>query len=68
MNLSKKELKRRSNILYRLRKKGVRVLTEDRTIFYPGGCNPYSVLQVRQLTSEYKFKVQFEISKSYENY
>nr|DAW84745.1 MAG TPA: hypothetical protein [Bacteriophage sp.] len=53
--------KRRNNILYRLRKKGVRCVTKERTIFIPYGKNPYDILQVRQLLSEFNFVVQVYI-------
>lgn len=53
-----KKYKRRNNILYRLRKKGIRCITRDQTIFYPYGENPYDILQIRQLLSEFNFVVQ----------
>lgn len=53
--------KRRANILYRLRRKGVRCQTRQRIIFYPYGRNPNEVLQIRQLREEYNFTVQFTI-------
>ena len=55
------KLKRRANILYRLRKKGVSVITRKRTIFYKYGENPDIILQIRQLRDEFNFTVQFEI-------
>jgi hypothetical protein len=63
MNLSIKQLKRRANILYRLRKKGVRVATRQRIIFYEYGGKPETIPQVWKLTSEYNFHVQFEIKQ-----
>lgn len=53
--------KRRSNILYKLRKKGVRVDTKSRTIFIPYGENHNKAVQVSRLRKEYHFNVQFEI-------
>ncbi|HAH74245.1 MULTISPECIES: hypothetical protein [Butyricimonas] len=53
-----KRYKRRNNILYRLRKKGIRCVTKERTIFIPYGINPYDILQIRQLLSEYHFVIQ----------
>lgn len=53
-----KKYKRRTNILYRLRKKNIRCNTRERTIFYPFGKNPYEILQIRQLLSEFNFVVQ----------
>ena len=57
----RKKLKRRANILYRLRKKDVSVNTRTRTIFYKYGENPDAVLQIRQLREEFNFNVQFKI-------
>lgn len=61
VNLSTKQLTRRNNILHRLRIKGFHAHTKDRMIFCPDGKNPNSVLQIRQLTKKFNFKVQFEI-------
>lgn len=52
---------RRKNILYKLRRKGVRCSTKERMIFYPYGGVPLNVVQIRRLCEEYGFKVQFEI-------
>ena len=60
-NWKKGAWKRRSNILYRLRKKGVRVNTKERTIFIPYGEDPNREVQVGRLRKEYHFNVQFEI-------
>lgn len=60
-DLSTKQLTRRNNILHRLRIKGIRVNTKDRIIIYPFGKNPLAILQIRQLTKEFNFNVQFEI-------
>lgn len=56
-----KRLKRRANLLYRLRKKGVRCNTKAREISFPYGEDPDRVVQIRRLREEYKFSVQFEI-------
>jgi len=53
-------LKRRANILYRLRKKKLRANTRQGIVYYTGE-NPRSILQIRQLIDEYNFNVQFEI-------
>lgn len=53
--------KRRSNMLYKLRKKGVKVNTKERTIFIPYGEDPNKEVQVVRLWKEYHFNVQFEI-------
>ncbi|MEQ2900909.1 MULTISPECIES: hypothetical protein [Phocaeicola] len=52
---------RRKNLLYKLRRKGVRCSTKERMIFYPYGGTPLSVVQIRRLCEEYGFNVQFEI-------
>lgn len=54
--------KRRSNILYKLRKKGVVADTKARTIELPYGSDPDAIIQVRRLRREYRFNVQFYIS------
>ena len=48
-NWKKGVWKRRSNILYRLRKKGVRVNTKERTIFIPYVEDPNKEVQVGRL-------------------
>nr|DAD92309.1 MAG TPA: hypothetical protein [Myoviridae sp. ct9MV2] len=60
--MDKRKYKRRSNILYRLRKKHIRCNTRDRTIFYPVGLDHNEILQIRQLMAEYNFAVQLEIT------
>jgi len=57
----KKKLKRRANILYRLRKKGIQCNTKERTIFFQYGESPDTILQIRQLREEFKFTLQFQI-------
>jgi hypothetical protein len=57
---NEKRLKRRANILYRLRKKGVRCSTGERTIYYPYGKVPEEC-QIGRLREEFDFKVQFFI-------
>lgn len=53
--------KRRSNILYKLRRKGTRVDAKTRTIFIPYGEDPGKAVQVGRLMNEFNFSVQFEI-------
>ena len=50
--------KRRTNLLYNLRKKGVRCLTKERMIFFPYGEDPNEVRQIVCLCNEYHFHVQ----------
>lgn len=52
---------RQKNLLYKLRRKGVRCSTKERIIFYPYGGAPLNVVQIWRLCEEYNFKVQFEI-------
>jgi hypothetical protein len=61
-DLNKKRMKRRANILYRLRRKGVICDTRQRTIYWRESWdNPGLVLQVRQLRGEFHFEVQYEL-------
>lgn len=57
-----KASKRRSNILYKLRKKGVVCDTKARVIELPYGADPDAIVQVGRLRREYRFNVQFYIS------
>nr|DAI46042.1 MAG TPA: hypothetical protein [Caudoviricetes sp.] len=52
---------KRDNLLYRLRKKGVRVKTRERTIFFAYDEQPFDIVQVKRLCREYYFNVQLEI-------
>ncbi|WP_199897130.1 hypothetical protein [Prevotella aurantiaca] len=52
---------KRDNLLYKLRKKGVRVLTRERTIFFAFDRKPFDVVQVKRLCREYHFRVQLEL-------
>lgn len=56
-----KKLKRRANLLYRLRKKGVRCNTRERTIYYPHGYTP-GECRIQRLRQEYDFKIQFKLT------
>lgn len=51
----------RDNLLYRLRKKGVRVHTRKRTIFFAFDREPFRNRQIRRLCKEFNFHVQLEI-------
>lgn len=52
---------RRKNLLYKLRRKGIRCDTKERCIYYPFDKGPSEVIQIRRLCREYKFSVQLEI-------
>ena len=39
---------KRDNLLYKLRKKGVRVLTRERTIFFSFDREPFDIVQVKK--------------------
>lgn len=56
-----KKAKRRSNMLYKLRKKGVICDTKSKTIDYPWDQNPWAVCQVNRLCKEFGFRVQLTI-------
>lgn len=57
-----KRAMRRKNLLYKLRKKGVRCDTKARCIEYPYGEDPARVPQIRCLVREYNFNIQFIIT------
>ena len=52
---------KRDNLLYRLRKKGVKVQTRERTMFFAYDGEPFTIIQIRRLCKEYHFNVQLEI-------
>lgn len=52
---------KRDNLLYRLRKKGIRALTRERIIFLPFDGEPFDAVQVKRLCKEFRFHVQLEI-------
>ena len=49
---------KRDNLLYRLRKKGVRANTREHTIFFGMSGEPFEIRQIRRLCSEFHFNVQ----------
>ena len=56
-----KKLKHRANLLYRLRKKGVRCNTKAREIYFAYNKDPMKVIQIRRLCKEFNFNVQLTI-------
>ena len=44
--MNKKQLRRRAYLLYKLRKKGIRCLTRQFTIFYPYGKDPEAMAEI----------------------
>ena len=52
---------KRDNLLYRLRKKGMRADTRERTIFFGVGGDPFELIQIRRLCREFHFNVQLVI-------
>lgn len=56
------QLKRRANLLYRLRRHGIRVNTKEGVIFIPFDNNPWQFPQVRRLHEEFYFNIQFIIT------
>lgn len=58
--MNKKQLRRRAYLLYKLRKKGIRCLTRQFTIFYPYGKDPVTMAEIVHLrknsTSRYNLK------------
>lgn len=51
---------KRDGLLYRLRKKGVRVDTRERIIFFAYGGDPFKIIQIKRLYKEFHFTVQLE--------
>ena len=59
---NKQLLKRRANILYRLRKKGIRADTKECIIFCAYGEDITGIVQVKRLREEYNFNIQLIIT------
>ena len=59
--MNKQRLKRRANLLYRLRKKGIRVDTKQRVIFCAAGKDITNIVQVKRLKEEFHFNIQIVI-------
>jgi hypothetical protein len=57
-----KKMKRRANMLYKLRKQGITCDTKTRTIYFPvWGGDPLYVGQIKRLCKEFRFRVQLII-------
>lgn len=56
------KLKRRANLLYRLRRHGITANTKERVIFIPYGEEPDKHIQVTRLCREFYFNIQFIIT------
>lgn len=54
--------KRRANLLYRLRRKGIEVNTKKRTIFIPYGQQFSQYIQAVRLCREFYFNIQYIIT------
>jgi hypothetical protein len=59
--MNKQRLKRRANILYRLRKKGIRADTKQRIVFCAAGKDITNIVQVKRLKQEFHFNIQIVI-------
>ena len=59
--MDKKKARRRTNIIYKLRKKGVRVDTRRHTIECAAGEDSSAIVQVQRLRREYNFYIQITI-------
>lgn len=55
------KLKRRANLLYKLRRHGVKCNTQLRMIYIPYGNNPFQFVQVARLCHEFHFNIQYVI-------
>lgn len=53
--------KRRANLLYKLRRKGIEANTKHRVIFIPYGQQPQKYIQALRLCREFKFIIQYVI-------
>ena len=52
--------KRRYNITYKLRRKGYKVNTKEKTIYYPlNEGNPLKTIQIKHLVNEFRYNVQY---------
>ena len=51
--------KRRDNLLYRLRLHGIAANTKERVIFLPLGDNPLRFPQIKRLSDEFFFNIQY---------
>lgn len=58
---NKQRLKRRANILYRLRKKGIGANTKECTIFCAYNEDITGIVQMKRLRREFHFNIQFII-------
>lgn len=54
--------KRRANLLYKLRRKGIEADSKHRVIFIPYGEEPAKHIQVVRLCREFYFNIQFIIT------
>lgn len=54
--------KRRANLLYKLRRKGIEADTKQRVIFIPYGEEPRQYVQAVRLCREFYFNIQFIIT------
>lgn len=59
--MTKYKNKRRSNILYKLRRKGIEVNLKEKEIECPYGKNIREIPQVKHLCDEYNYHIQLII-------
>lgn len=57
--------KRRANLLYKLRRKGIEADTRRHLIFIPCGRDPALYIQAVRLCREFRFQIQFIIPQSF---
>lgn len=57
----RKAMKRRANLLYKLRRKGIEADTRRHLIFIPCGRDPALYIQAVRLCREFRFRIQFII-------
>jgi len=59
--MCKKKIKRRANMLYRLRKKGIRCDTKQKTIYLPYGQIIPNIIELNRLREEFYFLIQLNM-------
>lgn len=58
----KPKVKRRDNLLYRLRKHGILACTKQKVVYIPYEESPFEHPQVRRLVDEFYFNIQYIIT------
>ncbi len=59
--MTPRQRRRRDNLLYRLRRHGIRADTRSHTIYIPAGTDPWLHPQAARLHNEYNFQIQLTL-------